>query len=97
MKGTASMLTLISYDIVDTKRRTKVMQLLKGYGSRVQRSVFECLLDPTDAAVLDRQLHALIDPSTDSVRCYPLDANAVQRIVIYGLGKVTTEPTHWLV
>lgn len=91
------MLTLISYDIVDNKRRTRVMQLLKGYGTRVQRSVFECHLDPAAHAILGRELRDLIDQDTDSVRCYPLDANAVQRITILGIGKVTSEPTHWLV
>lgn len=91
------MLTLISYDIVDNKRRTRVMQLLKGYGTRVQRSVFECHLDLSASTILGHELRALIDPSTDSVRCYQLDANAVQRIAIHGIGTVTTEPTHWLV
>lgn len=91
------MLTLISYDIVDDKRRTKVMQLLKGYGTRVQRSVFECHLDPAASARLDRALRQLIDPQTDSVRCYPLDAAALQRVTIHGLGQLTPDPAFYLV
>lgn len=91
------MFTIISYDIVEDKRRTKVMKLLKGYGTRVQYSVFECQLGGAELAKLSLELRALIDLNTDSVRCYRLDAAAVQRIAIYGIGKVTTEPTHWLV
>ncbi len=91
------MFTIISYDIVEDKRRTKVMKLLKGYGTRVQYSVFECLLSASDLLKLGRELRDLIDLNTDSVRCYQLDLAAVQRIAIYGIGKVTTEPTHWLV
>lgn len=91
------MFTIISYDIVDDRRRTKVMKLLKGYGTRVQYSVFECLLSTSELFKLGRELRELIDPNTDSVRCYQLDVAAVQRIAIYGIGKVTTEPTHWLV
>ncbi len=79
------------------KRRTKVMKLLKGYGTRVQYSVFECLLSRDELAKLGRDLRALIDVNTDSVRCYRLDSEAVQQIAIYGIGRVTTEPTHWLV
>lgn len=92
-----AMLILISYDIVNTRRRTRVMQLLKGYGSRVQRSVFECNLDEPTFLALSRTLEALIDTQTDSVRCYRLDASAVQRIVIHGRGQVTRDPTHYLV
>jgi CRISPR-associated protein Cas2 len=91
------MLTLISYDIVENRRRTRVMQLLEGVGVRVQRSVFECHLSGSDLVALRKKLLTLIDPNTDSVRCYPLDATATKRIVIVGLGKVTRELTHWLV
>ena len=38
------MFYLVCYDIVSDYRRNKVSQLLEGYGIRVQRSVFECLL-----------------------------------------------------
>lgn len=91
------MFTIISYDIVEDKRRTKVMKVLKGYGTHVQYSVFECLLSGIELAKLGQELRTLIDLNTDSVRCYRLDADAVQHIVIYGIGRVTTEPTHWFV
>ncbi len=91
------MFTIISYDIVSDKRRTKVMKLLKGYGTRVQYSVFECVLDSAEFAKVGRELHELIDLNTDSVRCYRLDADAVKRITIHGIGRVTTEPSHYFV
>ncbi|MFV9507854.1 MAG: CRISPR-associated endonuclease Cas2 [Oscillochloridaceae bacterium umkhey_bin13] len=91
------MFTIISYDIVNDRRRTKVMHLLKGYGTRVQYSVFECLLNPLELAQLGAKVKLLIDQDTDSVRFYRLDEAAVKRINIYGIGQVTTEPTHWLV
>lgn len=91
------MLTLISYDIVDNRRRGKVFQLLKGYGSRVQCSVFECQLSGPEFVRVSAQLRAIIDPQCDSVRCYRLDLAAVQRITILGVGTISVEPTHWLV
>ncbi len=91
------MFTIISYDIVEDRRRTKVMKLLKGYGTRVQYSVFECILSTPELLKLGRELRDLIDANTDSVRCYQLDAEAVRRIAIYGIGKVTTEPTHYFI
>ncbi|MEI8305984.1 MAG: CRISPR-associated endonuclease Cas2 [Chloroflexales bacterium] len=91
------MFTIISYDVVVDKRRTKVMKLLKGYGTHVQYSVFELDLDAQEFTTLGRKLRDLIDLNTDSVRCYRLDIAAVQRITIHGIGTVSTEPNHWLV
>lgn len=91
------MFTIISYDIVHDRRRTNVMRLLKGYGTRVQYSVFECMLNQSELLRLKLQIQQIIDPHTDSVRYYRLDADTVQRITIHGIGHVTTEPSHWLV
>lgn len=91
------MLTLISYDIVIDKQRTNVMKYLLGYGSRVQYSVFECDLTAEQFAVVQRDLARLIDPQTDSVRCYRLDTGAIQQIRIIGRGQVTTLPPYYFV
>jgi CRISPR-associated protein Cas2 len=91
------MFTIISYDIVDDKRRTRVMKLLKGYGTRVQYSVFECTLSSSELAKLRSELTGLIDRNSDSIRCYRLSRDAVQQIAIYGIGQVSSEPSHWLV
>lgn len=89
------MFTIISYDVVQDPRRTRVMKLLKGYGMRVQYSVFECILTSQQLATITAEIRTLIDLNTDSVRCYLLDADAVTRIRILGIGRVTTEPTHY--
>jgi CRISPR-associated protein Cas2 len=83
------MFTIISYDIVTDKRRTKVMKLLQGYGTRVQYSVFECYLSARQIDKIGRELRKLIDLDTDSVRCYLLDEAARKRIQIVGIGNVT--------
>ncbi len=91
------MFTIITYDIVSDKRRTKVLKYLKGYGQHVQYSVFECDLSPTQFERVEHDLRALIDRQTDSVRCYRLDIAAVERIQIIGIGRVSTEPRYYLV
>jgi CRISPR-associated protein Cas2 len=91
------MFTIISYDIVQDRRRTRVMKLLKGYGTRVQYSVFECDVTPQQLAAIGGEIRELIDMNTDSVRCYALDADAVERIQIMGIGRVTTDPAYYLI
>lgn len=60
------MFTIISYDVVNDKRRTKILKYLKGYGSHVQYSVFECNLTAQQFARVQRELRALIDLHTDT-------------------------------
>jgi CRISPR-associated protein Cas2 len=92
-----NMFTLISYDIVEDKRRTKVMKYLLGYGARVQYSVFECDLTDQQFAKVQHDLARLVDRQTDSVRCYQLDVGAVKQIKIIGVGQVTILPPYYLV
>jgi CRISPR-associated protein Cas2 len=91
------MFVIISYDIVEDQRRTRVLKLLKGYGTRVQYSVFECYLTPKQVEKVGRELRKLIDLDTDSVRCYMLDAAARRRIQIVGIGNVTADTAYYLI
>ncbi len=67
------MLVLITYDVntetpAGRKRLRKVAKRCVDHGQRVQNSVFECLLDAAQYAVLKAELTALIDPALDSLR-----------------------------
>jgi CRISPR-associated protein Cas2 len=91
------MFFVISYDIVDDKRRMQMLKLLKGYGTHVQYSVFECDLTAPQFARLRHAMQQAIDPMVDSVRCYVLDATAVQQIQVLGIGRVSTDPLYYLI
>lgn len=74
------MYIVISYDIPDDKRRTKIHSVLKSYGQWVQLSVFECQLTATQYAKLRSRLAKLIKPDTDSIRFYFLCACCEDKI-----------------
>ena len=63
---------VVAYDIVQDRRREKVMNALKDFGLRVQYSVFECELTSGRLDVLRQRLHKLIDLRRDRVHIYPL-------------------------
>ncbi|NET32726.1 MAG: CRISPR-associated endonuclease Cas2 [Cyanothece sp. SIO1E1] len=63
---------VVSYDISDDKRRTKIHKALTSYGQWMQYSVFECDLTATQYAKLRNRLNQLIKPEEDSVRFYSL-------------------------
>lgn len=85
------MFVVVAYDVVEDRRRTKVMKLLKGYGRHVQKSVFECHLDPPKIEAMVRKLATLIDPAQDTVRVYVVPRRAVQKIIALGVGEITRE------
>lgn len=79
------MLVLITYDVSVTtdagkSRLRKVAKQCVNFGQRVQNSVFECLVDPTQFAVLKGRIESIIDPSVDSVRYYFLGDRWKQKI-----------------
>ena len=63
---------VISYDISEDKRRTKIHSILKSYGQWMQYSVFECELTKTEYAKLRSRLGKIINNETDSIRFYSL-------------------------
>jgi CRISPR-associated protein Cas2 len=74
---------VITYDISEDKRRTKIHKVLKSYGQWMQFSVFECDLTETQYTRLRLRLSKLIKPEQDSIRFYFLCAcckDKVERI-----------------
>lgn len=59
----------LCYDISCDRERRRVDKLLKGYGSRAQKSVFECNLTPSQRQALLAALHELA-LKTGHVRIY---------------------------
>ncbi len=76
---------VVSYDIVDDRRRHRVAEALKDFGVRVQKSVFECLLDDARRQRLEARLAKLIDRKTDTVLIYFLCAACMDRKSALGL------------
>ena len=79
---------VVSYDVVDDRRRLKVMKTLEGYGRRVQYSVFECELRPADLIELKARLNQLIQKEEDDVRLYPLCENCLGKVVTLGKARL---------
>ena len=68
---------LVVYDVsTETRagqaRLRRVAKICEAYGQRVQKSVFECVLAPEQAALLQHDLEGAIDKDEDSIRIYRL-------------------------
>jgi len=80
------MFVVVSYDIINDKRRNKVLNELKNYGNRVQYSVFECDISKNQIEELRAELYRIIDKGEDSVRYYFLCGSCVEKIIVDGKG-----------
>lgn len=82
-------LFMVCFDIVDDKIRYRVVKILQKYGQRVQKSVFECMLNDADYLQMKNSLDKLIEITQDSIRYYQLCANCEKAISVTGLGSFT--------
>jgi CRISPR-associated protein Cas2 len=87
---------VIAYDIPDDRRRTKVHDLLLGYGAWMQYSLFECFLTDKELLRLQAKLAKLLVAKEDSVRVYPLCARCVSKVATIG-GPRPTETVVYVV
>ena len=87
---------LVCYDVCDSRRLQRVAKELENYGTRVQRSVFECRLNESELDELKNRLNDLIDEKEDHVRFYPLCPKDLPGILIDGPGNVTGDPDYHL-
>lgn len=85
------MLILITYDVntetnAGKARLRKVAKQCVNYGTRVQNSVFECIVDSAQCKILKSHLEEIMDKELDSIRIYYLNEKQKQKIEC--LGKV---------
>ncbi len=58
---------LACYDIRDDKRLRKVAKVMRGFGDRVQYSVFRCMMGDKEKAVLRAKVEHVMSMSEDHV------------------------------
>ncbi len=66
------MYIIVCYDISDNSDRARLHELLLGYGTPVQRSVFECDLSVAQLRGLRRRAKRYVRAKGDSVRYYQM-------------------------
>lgn len=86
------MLVLVAYDVATDdaagrRRLRRVAQECENFGTRVQKSLFECLLREQDWIQLKSRLMAEFDVNRDSLRFYFLDEYSKSKTEHHGVAK----------
>ena len=81
------MFYLVCFDIVEDRVRAKACKILKEYGERVQKSVFECSdLNEEKFLKLKNRMEGCIDNGEDTVRYYVICRSCVSKMELSGIG-----------
>jgi CRISPR-associated protein Cas2 len=91
-----STLYVVSYDIPNDQRRTRVHSALTGFGIWVQYSVFECFLNRRQRILLEARLLKEISQREDTIRIYGLCAACKPKVEVLGRGDSPREETVYL-
>ena len=88
---------LVAYDVntetaAGQRRLRRVAEVCEGYGQRVQKSVFECVLNDVQLEQLKHQLRTEVDLSVDSLRFYRL--REPRQRYLYTMGKQLMHDLH---
>jgi len=86
------MLILVTYDVATVdragqRRLRRVAQACEDYGTRVQKSVFECQVGQKEWIQLRHRLLTEFKEGEDSLRFYFLDQEAVHKTEHHGVAK----------
>ena len=71
---------IVAYDISDDHRRNQVVKLMESIGTRVNYSVFECMLTPKQFDSMYQKLSKIANPRLDQINIYPICTECFARI-----------------
>lgn len=84
---------LLAYDIADNARRARIAKLMESIGERVQGSVFEAWLTPTELQKIVTRSEKFMKMAEDSLRIYTICEACRPRLKTLGQGKPTPQPS----
>lgn len=87
----------IAYDVSSNQARARIAAQLLRVGTRVQRSVFECVVTPETLEVLVSTLRKVIDLRTDTLHVFPACRPCHEQVLRIGQAPPTLSVRYWVV
>jgi len=84
---------VVTYDVSDTKRRDKVVKIMESIGTRMNFSVFECMLTDIQYQNMIKRLEKIVSQREDRINIYPLCMECYARIQYIPEVKQKSPPT----
>jgi CRISPR-associated endonuclease Cas2 len=93
------MFFIISLEIHNPTVRSKILKTLDGFGSKVQKNLYEFHLDKVQSAKFFSQIMDLSQflSDKDQIRIYQVCQKCKKQSLFLGSAKITIEPLYYLV
>jgi len=94
------MIIVLAYDITNTSKRNKIIRVLRAYGKRVQKSVFECdIVEKEKLDIFSKIVKIMKEPkdNNDSVRIYKVCDKCLKQTNIIGKGTIEKRPSYLII
>ena len=88
---------IVAYDISDNDRRAHLAALLGTYGLRIQKSVFECIVDETALTTILAAANSLLNLDHDVFHVFPQCQNCLTERVAVGQANSVLHDLYWVV
>jgi CRISPR-associated protein Cas2 len=88
---------VITYDISNNDQRARVAARLGRFGLRIQKSVFECVIDPEELDALLNTITAMINVEHDVVHAFPICRLCHENARHLGQAAPVLEERYWIV
>lgn len=75
---------IVAYDIANPRRLSRIAKIMKGYGRRVQKSVFEVELAESRFEEMQLRAERAMNLGTDGVKYFPLCERCSDILVVLG-------------
>lgn len=77
---------IVAYDIADPRRLNRVAKIIKDYGVRVQKSIFEVKVDEKRFKEMKKRVEETIEKEEDGVKYFPLCEKCAGTVEVIGQG-----------
>ncbi len=77
---------IVAYDIADPRRLNRVAKIIKDYGVRVQKSIFEVKVDEKRFKEMKKRVEEIIEKEEDGVKYFPLCEKCAGTVEVIGQG-----------
>lgn len=88
---------IVAYDIADPRRLNRVARIMKDYGRRVQKSIFEVEASETLFMEMKRRAERVMELEEDGVKYFPLCERCAGTLVAIGVSGELPDDGEYLI
>ncbi|KKL25956.1 hypothetical protein LCGC14_2400110 [marine sediment metagenome] len=77
---------IVAYDIADPSRLNRVAKVIKDYGVRVQKSIFEVTVNSNLFSEMKFRIEKIIEPDADGVKYFHICEKCAGTLEVIGQG-----------